>query len=83
VFEEIRAGRADVMFTDDTEVELQTRRYRDLCRLLPGTLTHADKAFLLQPDEGLLRAVDGWLVPVVARGESLWLLGQAEGAAEF
>jgi cyclohexadienyl dehydratase len=83
VFEEILAGRADVMITDDTEVELQTRRHAELCRLLPGTLDRVDKAFLLQPDEGLARAVDGWLGPVVGRGEALWLLRQAEGGAQL
>jgi cyclohexadienyl dehydratase len=61
IFDELLADRADVMITDDTEVELQTRRHPQLCRTLPGTLTHADKVILMQRDPALIDAVNGWL----------------------
>jgi cyclohexadienyl dehydratase len=74
IFDEIRAGRADVMITDDVEVELQTRRHRDLCRALPGTLTHADKAVLMPRDAALVAAVNAWLAESIKAGEPARLL---------
>jgi cyclohexadienyl dehydratase len=50
IFDEILARRADVMITDDAEVDLQTRRHPELCRPFAGTLTRADKAVLLPKD---------------------------------
>jgi cyclohexadienyl dehydratase len=61
VFDEIVAGRADVMITDDVEVELQTRRHPDLCRTMPGTLTQARKAILMRRDRALREAIDRWM----------------------
>jgi chorismate mutase, putative len=69
IFEEIRAGRADVMITDDVEVELQTRLHRDLCRAVSGTFTRAEKAILMPRDEELVRAVNRWLASAIAAGE--------------
>ena len=74
LFEEIRAGRADVMITDDVEVELQRRAHHDLCRALPGTLTHADKAVLMPRDPALVSAVNAWLEESVKAGEPARLL---------
>ena len=69
IFDEIRAGRADVMFTDDVEVELQTRQHPELCRPLPGTLTHSDKAVLMPRDPALVAVVNGWLTEAIGKGE--------------
>jgi cyclohexadienyl dehydratase len=55
IFDEITAGHADVMITDDVEAELQTHHHAGLCRTLPGTLTHADKAILMPRDPDLER----------------------------
>src|SRR6202035_3953367 len=54
IFDEIAAGRADVMITDDVEVELQARHHPGLCRTFSGTLTHADKAILMPRDPNLV-----------------------------
>jgi len=74
IFDEIAAGRADVMITDDVEAELQARHHPGLCRALPGTLTHADKAILMPRDPDLVKAVNDWLSPAIATGEPERLL---------
>jgi cyclohexadienyl dehydratase len=68
VFDEIRAGRADLMITDDVEVQMQTRLHRDLCRTMPGTLTRSEKAVLMPRDAELLAAVNAWLAAENAAG---------------
>ena len=69
IFDELQAGRADVMITDDVEAELQSRHHPGLCRAFPGTLTHADKAILMPRDPDLIKAVNDWLAPAIAAGE--------------
>jgi cyclohexadienyl dehydratase len=69
IFEEIRADRADVMITDDVEVQWQTRRHTDLCRAMAGTLTRADKAVLMPRDAPLIAAVNHWLSAQIEAGE--------------
>ena len=69
IFDELQAGRADAMITDDVEAELQSHRHPGLCRAFSGTLTHADKAVLMPRDPDLVKAVNDWLAPAVAAGE--------------
>lgn len=69
IFDELIAGHADVMITDDVEAELQARHHPDLCRTLSGTLTHSDKAILMPRDPELVKAVNDWLTPAIAAGE--------------
>jgi cyclohexadienyl dehydratase len=77
IFDEIRARRADVMITDDAEVELQRHRHPDLCRAMPGTLTHADKAVLLpRGDAQLATEVNAWLTSAIKEAEPAHLLEQ-------
>jgi cyclohexadienyl dehydratase len=68
VFAEIVAGRADVMFTDGVEVQLQSRRHPELAGTLAAPLTQAGKAILLPRDSALKERVDAWLAPRVAAG---------------
>lgn len=77
VFDQILAGRADVMFTDDTEIALVTRREPRLCRLLPELYAPADKAFLLPREPEWTAAVNDWLRPALARGELARQLAEA------
>lgn len=74
IFDELGAGRADVMITDDVEAELQTRHHPGLCRTYPGTLTRSQKAILMPRDPDLVKAVNEWLGSALASGEPARLL---------
>jgi cyclohexadienyl dehydratase len=68
VFDELIAGRADVMLTDDTEADLKAEQYPQLCRSYPGTLTKSDKALWIQTDSALVGFVNNWLRKALASG---------------
>jgi cyclohexadienyl dehydratase len=61
IFQEISAGRADVMVTDDAEVDLQVSLNPTLCRATPQTFTQSDKAWMLTNNPELLDAANAWL----------------------
>lgn len=61
IFDEISAGRADVMITDGIEVRLQAALNPSLCGTLAQKLTRLDKAYLLPKDLAFKVYVDIWL----------------------
>ncbi len=76
VFDEILAGRADVMFTDETEVALSTHRHPELCRLLPDAFEPADKAFLMLKGGGWTALVNPWMTEELRQGIPAQLLNE-------
>jgi len=68
VFNEVIAGRADVMLTDDTEADLKVKQYPQLCRSYAGTITKSDKALWIQTDAALVRFINNWLQKELASG---------------
>ena len=67
IFQEIAAGRADVMVTDDAEVDLQISRNQALCRATAATFTNSDKAWMLVADPDLLHLANAWITSHATR----------------
>ncbi len=62
VFDEIIAGRDDVMVTDGIEVDHQSAIHPELCPThVAAPFTRLEKAYWLQKDPELLKIVDDWL----------------------
>jgi cyclohexadienyl dehydratase len=63
IFEEILAGRADLMITDATETRWQSQQHPELCPVHPeAPFTFSEKAYLLPRGDVVLKEwVDGWL----------------------
>ena len=74
IFGVIESRGADVMFTDETEIELATRQHPDLCRLLPEAYDATDKAFLTPSGSGWSETIDAWLQVQLRQGTPARLL---------
>lgn len=69
VFDEIVAGRADVMVTDGIEVDHQSHLHPELCPArVAAPFTRLEKAYLLPRDAELAALVDEWLSEERASG---------------
>ena len=71
IFNEIIAGRADVMVTDGIEVDHQTYLHPELCAAsVAAPFSKVSKAYLLPKDDAdFLRLVDDWLAKEQASGD--------------
>lgn len=70
IFDEIVAGRADLMITDAMETRVQAKLHPTLCAVHPDRpFDHAEKAYLMPKDEELKRAVDSWIAEAKRSGE--------------
>lgn len=75
IFDEIVAGRADVMITDAIETRLQQRLRPQLCAVHPeAPFDVSEKAYLLPRDAAWKSRVDDWLRPMLANREFARLL---------
>src|SRR6516164_3452123 len=87
VFDEIVAGRADLMMTDAIETRLQAKLHPELCAVHPDEpFDFSEKAYLLPRDVVFKAYVDQWLHLAIASGafdKSLdsWLSYRWPGAA--
>src|SRR5688572_25816980 len=63
IFDEILAGRADLMITDATETRWQAQQHPELCAVHPeAPFTFSEKAYLLPRGDVVLQEwVNGWL----------------------
>ena len=69
VFDEIVAGRADVMVTDGIEVDHQAFLHPELCATrVAAPFTRLEKAYWLRDDPALVADVDTWLGQQIASG---------------
>lgn len=71
IFEQVAAGKADVMVTDGAEVDYQSRRHPGvLCpAAVKDSFDHSDKAYWMTKDAALKGAVDAWLTKALAAGD--------------
>ncbi|KAA0576047.1 transporter substrate-binding domain-containing protein [Azospirillum sp. Sh1] len=70
IFDQIVAGKADLMITDAVETRLQQKLHPELCAVHPDKpFDFSEKAFLLPRDIVLKLWIDQWLRRAVATGE--------------
>jgi len=70
IFDQIAAGKADVMVTDGVEVDHQSARHPGvLCpAVVAAPFTRFEKAYLLPKDAAMKQVVDAWLTHQVESG---------------
>ena len=79
MFDEIVAGREDVMVTDGIEVDHQALLHPELCAAaVPAPFTRLEKAFMLPQDPAFVTEVDRWWAGEVASGAWARALDRAQ-----
>jgi cyclohexadienyl dehydratase len=69
VFDEIVAGRADVMITDGLEADHQAHLHPDLCAVpVPTPFTRLEKAYFFARDPEMKALIDAWLTKAMRSG---------------
>ena len=81
IFDEIAAGRADVMVTDGAEVDYQARRHPGLLcpAVVPDAFDHFNKAYWMTRDQALKAAVDAVVTKSLGAGDYQRALAAAAG----
>jgi len=70
IFDQIVAGKADVMITDASETMLQAKLHKELCSIHPDhAFNYAEKGYWLQRDIAFKEFVDQWLNLALKTGE--------------
>jgi len=80
VFDEIVAGRADVMVTDGLEVDHQAHLHPELCAApVTEPFTRLEKAYMFARDAAMKTYIDDWLGAAFASGAWRRTLSRAMG----
>jgi cyclohexadienyl dehydratase len=81
IFDDVAAGRADVMVTDGAEVDYQVRRHAGiLCAAnVPDSFNHFNKAYWMTHDPALKASVDAALKKTLDAGDYQRALDAAAG----
>jgi chorismate mutase-like protein len=78
VFDELLAGRADVMITDAIEARLQQQLRPALCAVRPQQpFNEVPKAYMMSKDSPLRPALEHWLATAMTQGEVIAALERA------
>ena len=78
VFEEIVAGRADVMVTDGLEADHQAQLHPELCAVrVKAPFTRLEKAYMFARDPAMKAYIDDWLGAAFRSGQWQRALGRA------
>ncbi len=81
VFDEILAGRADVMVTDGIEADHQAYIHPELCPThVAAPFTRLEKAYLLRSDPDLVHEVNNWIAAETSSGDWTRILETAQKA---
>lgn len=83
VFDELAAGRADVMVTDGLEADLQARLRPELCAVpVAAPWTRLEKAYMFARDAAMKVYIDAWLTAAFDSGQWQRALDRAMSAHE-
>ena len=70
VFDELVAGRADVMITDGLEADHQARLHPELCAVpIAAPFTRLEKAYMFAQDAAMKSYIDNWLAAAFSSGQ--------------